>query len=179
MQNLCNINLVCTRLFIILKKCKTFATSSGLQMPNFFLIFSLAFSASEIPSLRVGKVKMDKIKRLWLWLDYILEYHCHCHRDHISQDYGNDKTDLIRLVSTKFGQTHWTITPVLAKLILFWDEVVEKEWGEMGIQIHPMTGKTCSFMLSLFVRLCYGNKDTSKLTPRLRVSAMTPCFATM
>ena len=105
---------------------------------------------------------------------------CHRHRDHTSpQYYGNVRTDLIRLVSTKFGQTHWTITPVLAKLILFWDEVVEKEWGEMGIQIHPMTGKTCSFMLSLFVRLCHGNKNMSKLTPRLRVSAMTPCFATI
>ena len=171
MQNLCNINLVCTRLLIMLKKCKTFATSSGLQMPNFFLIFSLAFSASGIPSL--GVLRVGKVKRLWLWLDSILPPSSR------PQYYGNDRTDLIRLVSTKFGQTHWTITPVLAKLILFWDEVVEKEWGEMGIQIHPMTGKTCSFMLSLFVRLCYGNKDTSKLTPRLRVSAMTPCFATM
>ena len=53
MQNLCNINLVCAQLLIMLKKCKTFATSSGLQMPNFFLIFSFAFSASGIPSLGV------------------------------------------------------------------------------------------------------------------------------
>ena len=30
-----------------------------------------------------------------------------------------EKSNLIRLVSTKLGQTHWTITPVFAKLILF------------------------------------------------------------
>ena len=30
-----------------------------------------------------------------------------------------EKSNLIRLVSTKLGQTHCTITPVFAKLILF------------------------------------------------------------
>ena len=61
-KKLCNTNLLCTQLFVILKRCKTFATSSGLQMPNFFLIFSLAFSASGIPSL--GVLRVGKVKRL-------------------------------------------------------------------------------------------------------------------
>ena len=43
---------------------QTFATSSGLQMPNFFLIFSFAFSASGIPSLHgsegIGTIMSQK-----------------------------------------------------------------------------------------------------------------------
>ena len=89
-------------------------------MPNFFLIFSLAFSASGIPSL--GVLRVGRVKRLYLKLDYILSPSSR------PQYYGNDRTDLIRLVSTKFGQTHWTITLVLAKLILFWKE---SRWKRM------------------------------------------------
>ena len=149
MQNLCNINLVCTQLLIKLKKCKTFATSSGLQMPNFFLIFSFAFSASGIPSL--GVVRQGWAKSRDCDCDWTTS--SHRHRDHISQDYGNDRTYLIRLVSTKFGQTHWTITPVLAKLILFWDEVVKQYEGKWGFQYIPWLAK-CVNSCCLFLWDC-------------------------